>query len=380
MATNKKNMTDAELRQHLIGGFSITGMAFAEVADILNKEGQKLPPAIFNKVRPVIYEWSQGIISREDEYIIADVENNEPEKKRLREQQFLSDMNVVDTLIYYGASHIVEKMQAEAVKHTLPNSAGQKFNMFHAVQHDAIYYPNDVELLHRQGFNFDREQVINGKPVDFTQYNIDTLDTENASFEKNVDNLIKTFQKVNTQRNALIEQYQKLEQEKQTASARRQRAINREIEQINQEYQKVMQPITHYRVNAEADMQDFISCRQRLLKAVELNCVSPENIQKIQNVDMDSKVQRLQTNYIFFKRATDLLDGVSANNPEQQHIANAKPFTDLEAQNNTLANAANNEPVDKKNIQAVQKQQLGATINLENEDLVMHQTQQATKF
>ena len=375
--TTTKQMTNEEIRQHILCGLSITGMSFAEVVDVLNNEGKNLPSAIINKVRPAVYEWSQNISKREESYIIADVEQNEPEKKRLREQQFLSDMNVVNTLMYQGASHIIEKMQTEAVKHTRPNKAGRKFNMFHAIQHDAIYYPNDVELLHRQSFNFDRKQVINGKQVDFTQYNIDTLDTENALFENNVTNLIKTFQHSNTKRNTLIEQYQKLEQAKQTDSANHQ-TIDRAIEQINQEYQKVMQPIAHYRVNAEADMQDFISCRQRLLKAVELNCVSPENIQKIQNVDMDSKIQRLQSNYIRFKQTTNLLDSITSNHPEQ-HIAYAKSFMDLETQNNTLASASNNESTDKTNVQTVQKQQLGTTVNPENEDLALNQAQQATK-
>ena len=376
--TTTKQMTNEEIRQHILGGLSITGMSFAEVVDVLNNEGKNLPSAIINKVRPAVYEWSQNISKREESYIIADVEQNEPEKKRLREQQFLSDMNVVNTLMYQGASHIIEKMQKEAVIHTRPNKAGRKFNMFHAIQHDSIYYPNDIELLYRQGFNFDRLNIINGKKVDFTQYNIDMLDKGNNAFENNVTNLIKTFQQSNTKRNTLIEQYQKLEQAKQTDSANHQ-TIDRAIEQINQEYQKVMQPIAHYRVNAEADMQDFISCRQRLLKAVELNCVSPENIQKIQNVDMDSKVQRLQSNYIRFKQTTNLLDSITSNHPEQQHIAYAKPFMDLETQNNTLASASNNEPTDKTSIQAVQKQQLGTTVNPENEDLALNQAQQATK-
>ena len=376
--TTTKQMTNEEIRQHILGGLSITGMSFAEVVDVLNNEGKNLPSAIINKVRPAVYEWSQNISKREESYIIADVEQNEPEKKRLREQQFLSDMNVVNTFMYQGASHIIEKMQTEAVKHTRPNKAGRKFNMFHAIQHDSIYYPNDIELLYKQSFNFDREQVINGEKVNFTQYNIDILDKGNNAFENNVTNLIKTFQQSNTKRNTLIEQYQKLEQAKQTDSANHQ-TIDRAIEQINQEYQKVMQPIAHYRVNAEADMQDFISCRQRLLKAVELNCVSPENIQKIQNVDMDSKVQRLQTNYIRFKQTTNLLDSITSNHPEQQHIAYAKPFMDLETPNNTLASASNNEPTDKTNIQTVQKQQLGTTVNPENEDLALNQAQQATK-
>ena len=372
MAKNSSEMTNEEVRQYILGGLSLTGMGFSEVVDILNLEGRNLPKIIFNNVRPTIYEWSQNISTRQEEYIIAEVEKNEPEKKRLREQQFLSDMNVVNTLMYYGASHIIEKMQAEAVKHTRPNRAGRKFNMFHAVNHNAIYYPNDVELLHKQGFNFDREYINNGKKVDFTQYNIDTLDAENDSFSNNVTNLIKTFQQANTQRNILIEQYQKLEQQKQTDSKNKEYEIN----QLNSKYQKIMQPITHYRVNAEADMQDFISCRQRLLKAVELNCVSPENIQKIQNVDMDSKVQRLQSNYIRFKRATNLLDNIAPNNPEQQHIAYAKPFIDIEAPNNTLAEASNNEPIDKTKMQ---KAQLGFTVNPENDDLTINQTQQATK-
>jgi hypothetical protein len=79
-----------------------------------------------------------------------------------------------------------------------------------------------------------------------------------------------------------------------------------------------------------------------------------------------------------FKQATNLLDSVSTNSPEKQHIAYAKPIEDMTSQNNTLAKASNNEPKDKSNIQTVQKQQLGASVKPENEDLVMNQTQQAT--
>ena len=371
-------MTDEEIRQNILGGLSITGMSFSEITDILSNEENKLPTIIYNKTRPTIREWAQGNVSKLENYVIAEVENNTAEKKNLREQQFLADMNVVNALMYHGASHIVEKMQEEAVKHTKPNKAGRKFNMFHAVNHNAIYYSDDVELLHQQGFNFDREYPINGKKVDFTQYNIDTLDVKNDSFAKNVNNLIETFQDVSPKRNKIIEQYQKLEQEKEMVSDNLRTTIEQQQEQINQEYQKVMQPITHYRVNAETDMQDFITCRQRLLKALELNCVSPENIQKIQNVDFDSKIQRLQSNYIRFKQTTNLLDNVSANNAAQ-HMTNAKPNKEMESQNNTLASASNNEPVDKTNIHPTQKSQLGASINTENEDLAINQTQQATK-
>ena len=35
--TTTKQMTNEEIRQHILGGLSITGMSFAEVVDVLNK-------------------------------------------------------------------------------------------------------------------------------------------------------------------------------------------------------------------------------------------------------------------------------------------------------------------------------------------------------
>ena len=379
--TSQKTITDEEIRQNVLAGLSVTGLMLAEVQQILLDESKKLNPVIFNKIAPLIQEERKTWNNNLEDYIIAYVEKNEPEMQRLREKQFISDTNVLNTLMYNGASHIIEKMQDEAIKHTQPNKAGRKFNMFHAVHHNAIYYPNDIELLYKNGYNFDRTQWIGDKEVDFTQYNLDTIHEENNSFATNVNGLYEELERVLPERNRLIEQYQKLEEEREKASNNRKKSIEREMEELDTKYQTIMDGVNDYRLNAEIDLQDVISCRQRLLNAVELNCVSPENIQKIKDSPMDFHVKRLQINYNRFNQVKNLLDGVSANSTEQQqHLASAKPFTDLESQNSTLANASNNEPIDKTNIQAVQKQQLGTTVNLENEDLAIHQTQQATKF
>lgn len=378
MARETKKDYEKEARR-IIGELSVTGMLFAEVSDILLDEYNKLPPLIQNQLIPTLRRTGGDNQAILEDGIIADVEKDEERKKYLRERLFSNDADLLNCMMYWGASHIIEKMQAEAVKHTHPNRYGVKFDMFHAIQHNSIYFPNDVELLHRHGYEFDRVMTLNGKQVDFTQYNLNTLKEENDSFEKNVNGLYSELQRVLPQYNALIEQYQKLEQEKQTASATRQRTIDREMERINKNYVKLMEKATTYWTDADIDSRDFISCRQRLLKAVELRCISPKNIQKIQNANIDGEVQRLQNNYAFFAEMKKLFQPATASNSEQQqHIANAKPITEIESSNNTLAKAANNEPIDKTNIPAVQKQQLGTIVNPENDDLVMNQTQQAT--
>ncbi len=151
---------------------SVTGMIFPTVQELLQEEVKKLPdqtiPGLKKRVAelPKLYE----------QYSVAFAEalqaNDEKAQKSIREKLFLEEVDVINLLIWFGHSPIIEKIQCEAEKFTLPNAAGKKFDIFWMVWHERVNCGRDVEILQRHGFDFDRSVLILGQQMDFTQYHL----------------------------------------------------------------------------------------------------------------------------------------------------------------------------------------------------------------
>ena len=61
-------------------------------------------------------------------------------KRAIKQEEFTTECLFINNLMRLGCSNVLEKMQAEAEKHTKADKNGRKFNMFSVIRHNSIYY------------------------------------------------------------------------------------------------------------------------------------------------------------------------------------------------------------------------------------------------
>ncbi len=330
--SKKLSVEQAQERQALLAGLSVTGISFAQVSTILLQEIKQLPAQTYNAVLGAVQNTGKTGLVCLDEYIKATVEGDVKKMQQVREKQFLSDVKLINALMYNDASHIVAKMQQEAQKHTNPDKNGHHFNMFQAVLPNAVYNPNDIRLLKENGYDFNKTHLIEGKKTDFVEYNLDEMQKNNLAFEKTVKLLSDELRLILPEKQELDMHKERLKAEQKKALQKDKQKIEAELEKIETRSNVITKKARQLQNEALSYSADFVWSYYRLMGAEAENVLSPENVQKIKSADILNQVEQMAQNLEVFTSMTNALSHVDrADKKEEKHT------------NKTLAASANNE-------------------------------------
>lgn len=301
-----------------LSSFSVTGVAIPAVSDVMVAEIKKLPPNRRSAVAKLVLDFNETFQKNGQRYQQALAKKDATSQKKILQDEYVAECLFINNMMRLGCSDIIGKMQAEAQKHT---PAGKKFDMFQVIRHSSIYYPDDVVLMQKKGYDFDAKHTIGGKSVDFTDYNLGLLQSASARLDAHTKAMIDSIKVVQTERNQLIEKYQKLEAEKKKASAERTKTIEQEIKQLETAFKKLNQQVDSHRMQADSLVQEFVAARQRLLKVVTLGCVSNENLSQIKGANIPSLTEDFQASYIKYQRVKGAIykDASAENNSQTQN-------------------------------------------------------------
>ncbi|MBQ8250802.1 MAG: hypothetical protein IJY92_02680 [Alphaproteobacteria bacterium] len=363
--SGKKSTTSTKSSANsVVAEFSYFGLAFREVGDVLVSEVQKLPPNRASAVSKLALDFDDRCVANGKRYVAASQKNDTASKKAIRQEEYLLECLFVNNLMRLGCSGMIEKIQAEAQKHTKPGPNGKKPDMFSVIRHNYIYYPSDIALMKKKGYDFNALHTINGKKMDFTTYNLGILTSSAAKLEACNKEMYEAVKAVQEERNALIEKYEKLEAEKKKASASRRKQIDQEIEKLNTEYKRISRQIDLARAKGDVIIEEFIAARQRLLKAVELGVLTPENVAKIEQAHIPQLVDSFQKPYAQFmrlKKAVYKEDAVSQTTKRQTPTKDNSKKTGVNA---VLAGTNTYSP--KEQEASIPPLQLGMPIDAQN--------------
>ena len=302
--SSKKGTTSVQkgFDRALLQEFTLTGVVFPEVSDILVSDIKKLPPNRASGAAKLTLELNDRYVQLAQKYFAAHQKKDLASKKALRQEEYITECLFINNLMRLGCSSSIEKMQKEGAKHTKADKNGKKFDMFSVIRHNYIYYPDDIALMKSKGYDFNALHTINGKKKDFTAYNLEFLTSAGANLESYTAEMYAAVKEVQTERNAMIEKYEKLEAEKKKASAARKKAIDKEIKVLNEQFSILNEKIDMARIKGDACIEEFIAARQRLLKAVELGVLSPANVAKVKQANIDEIATSFQQKYVKFTR------------------------------------------------------------------------------
>lgn len=299
--------------------FSVTGIAIPQVSDVMVAEVKKLPPNRRSAVAQLVLDFNDTFQKNGQLYQQAVSKKDLATQKKAMQDEYIAECLFINNMMRLGCSDIIEKMQLEAQKHT---ASGKKFDMFQVIRHSAIYYPDDVVLMQKKGYNFDAKQTIAGKSVDFTTYNLGLLQTASSRLDAHTKGMIDAIRVVQDERNKLIERYQKLEAEKKKATAKRVKAIDQEIKKLDTEFKKLNQQVDLHRAQADSLVQEFVATRQRLLKVVTLGCVGADNLSQIKTANIPSLTEDFQASYIKYQRVKTAIYNDSGSQDAQKQTKN----------------------------------------------------------
>ncbi len=326
--STQSNASTSGIDRSFIQEFSLTGIMFPEVINILVTEVKKMPPNRASSVSKLTLDFNDRYVATARRYLEADRRGDTKSKRAIKQEEFTTECLFINNLMRLGCSNVLEKMQAEAEKHTKADKNGRKFNMFSVIRHNSIYYPSDIALMKSKGYDFNALHTINGQKKDFTTYNLELLNSSAERLEACSKGLYDSIRKVQEERNKMIEEYERLEAEKKKASATRKKAIEREIEELNKKFVELNREVDLYKAKGDVVIEEFIAARQRLLKAVELGVLSPENVAKIERANIPQIVENFQVPYARYMRLKQVIykeDAVSySENLEQQETKKGK--------------------------------------------------------
>lgn len=363
--SGKKSTTTAKSSGNFaIAEFSYLGLASREIGDVLVSEVKKLPPNRASAVSKLALDFNERCVSNAKRYVAASQKNDTASKKAIRQEEYILECLFVNNLMRLGCSGMIEKIQAEAQKHTKPEPNGKKPDMFSVIRHNYIYYPSDIALMKKKGYNFNALHTINGKKMDFTTYNLGVLTSSAAKLEACNKEMYEAVKAVQEERNALIERYEKLEAEKKKASASRKKQIDKEIEKLNKEYKQISRQIDLARAKGDVVVEEFIAARQRLLKAVELGVLTPENVAKIEQAHIPQMVDLFQKPYAQFMRLKKAIYKEEAGSQTTKQQASTKNNSSKTGVNAVLAGMNTYSPEEQE--AGIPPLQLGASINAQD--------------
>ncbi len=349
-SSRKKQYSEAEL-DAFVREFNPTGFGTGKILRVFSSELKKQPQSVQDAIQPLYNEYAQTSIDIMGKFSVAKVVHEDTaEMQRLRDEMYLNDVRLMNGILLNGGMPILLAVEkAGAIVH------------WSNIRHDYIFYPNDVEVLHQKGYNFNEPQNIDGQQMDFTAYNLNHIQYCSEQLGESVQGLLQGLNKTNQ----LIARHQELEEQREAEkNAARKRQIKAEMDRINNEYKATMNALYETQDMANQSVLEFSAARQRLMKTLELNCLSPENIQKIQDANVGSLLEGVQQNYEVLQRINAYMETTVADNGVRSvpHIATASAYTTTPA--STLAGAANNMEMFNQigNIPTAPK--LGSSVNM----------------
>ena len=349
-SSGRRQPTEAEV-DAFVREFNPTGFGTGRILRVFSSELRKLPQSVQEAIQPLYNEYAQASMDIAGRYSVAElVHEDKTEMQRLRDEMYLNDVRLMNGILLNGGMPILLAVEREgAVVH------------WNNIRHDYIFYPNDVEVLHQKGYNFNEPQNIDGQQMDFTAYNLNHIQYCSEQLGESVQGLLQGLNKTNQ----LIARHQELEEQREAEkNATRRRQIEAEMERINNEYKATMNALYETQDMANQSVLEFSAARQRLMKALELNCLSSENIQKIQNANVGALLEGVQQNYEVLQRINAYMETTVAENGTRSvpHIATAEAYTTTPTA--TLAGAANNMEMFNQigNIPTAPK--LGSSVNM----------------
>lgn len=327
-SSGRRQPTEAEV-DAFVREFNPTGFGTGRILRVFSSELKKLPQSVQEAIQPLYNEYAQASMDIAGRYSVAElVHEDKAEMQRLRDEMYLNDVRLMNGILLNGGMPILLAVEREgAVVH------------WNNIRHDYIFYPNDVEVLHQKGYNFNEPQNIDGQQMDFTAYNLNHIQYCSEQLGESVQGLLQGLNKTNQ----LIVRHRELEEQREAEeNATRRRQIEAEMERINNEYKATMNALYETQDMANQSVLEFSAARQRLMKALELNCLSSENIQKIQNANVGALLEGVQQNYEVLQRINAYMETTVAENGTRSvpHIATAEAYTTTPTA--TLAGAANN--------------------------------------
>ena len=329
-STSKQKTTNTQ-NKNIVSDFSLTGIGHSEVLDVLIAEVEKLPTNRASAAAKLALDFDERYTSNGKRYVEAVQKKDAAAQKAIRQEEFTLECLFINNMMKLGCSNIIEKMQAEAQKHTKADKNGKKFDMFSVIRHNYIYYPSDIELMKKKGYDFNALHTINGKKMDFTTYNLELLKSSGQRLAACTKGMYDSIKLVQDKRNAMIDKYEKLEAEKKKASAARKKVIEAEITELNKKFKALNQQLDLYRAKGDVVIEEFVAARQRLLKAVELGVLHPESVKKIEQANIPQIVEEFQAPYAQFMRLKQVIykdDELSQTNAEKQksgsHVDSSK--------------------------------------------------------
>lgn len=365
-ATSKKQTINAADRK-MITDFSLTGLGHPEVLDVLVAEVQKLPTNRASAAAKLALDFDDRFDINAQKYVEAVRKKDTAAQKAIRQEEFTLECLFVNNMMKLGCSNIIEKMQSEAQKYTRADKNGKKFDMFSVIRHNYIYYPSDIELMKKKGYDFNALHTINGKKMDFTTYNLELLKSAGQRLQACTKGMYDSVKLVQDKRNAMIEQFEKLEAEKKKASAARKKAIDAEITELNKKFKALNQQLDLYRAKGDVVIEEFVAARQRLLKAVELGVLSPANVKKIEQANIPQIAEEFQQPYAQFMRLKQVIykDAEVSQTKNDKNKSVAKTDSSKAGVNKVLASSTTYSP-DEKDTATVAPLQLGTPVDAQD--------------
>lgn len=365
--STSKKQSPVKPDRKMVTDFSITGLGHPEVLDVLVAEVQKLPTNRASSAAKLALDFDDRFDSNAKKYVEAINKNDAATIKKVRQEEFTLECLFINNMMKLGCSHIIEKMQSEAQKYTKADKNGKKFDMFSVIRHNYIYYPSDIELMKKKGYDFNALHTINGKKMDFTTYNLELLKSAGQRLQTCTKGMYDSIKLVQDKRNAMIEQFEKLEAEKKKASAARKKAIDAEITELNKKFKTLNQQLDLYRAKGDVVIEEFVAARQRLLKAVELGVLSPANVKKIEQANIPQIAEAFQQPYAQFMRLKQVIykDAEVSQTKNDKNKSVAKTDSSKAGVNKVLASSTTYSP-DEKDTATVAPLQLGTPVDVQD--------------